>query len=108
MGTIYTILPALTGRKLYSRRLADLQYWVLLVSLTFMFLVLSIAGLVQGNSWLNGEAFYRVLPQLNIYMLMRAATGTAILVALLIQAFNIFLTFRHGEPAPVTDEVGAE
>jgi cbb3-type cytochrome c oxidase subunit I len=94
MGTVYAILPAITGNKLYSRRLADLQYWIVLVSLTFMFMVLSIAGLVQGNSWLNGEAFYRVIPQLNVYMLLRVAAGTALVIALMIQAFNIFMTFR--------------
>jgi len=97
MGATYSILPSVTGRPIYSRRLADLQYWMLLTALTLMFLALTVAGLVQGNSWLNGEAFYRVVPQLTVYLILRAVAGVAIVAALLIQAFNVLMTLRSAK-----------
>jgi cytochrome c oxidase cbb3-type subunit 1 len=30
--------------------------------------VLTIAGLIQGNAWLNGETIYRVLPEIHYTM----------------------------------------
>jgi len=68
LGSLYIILPKVMGRKLYSKRLADFTYWLLMVGLVSMFIELSIAGLIQGAGWLNGEAFYRIIPQLYIYM----------------------------------------
>lgn len=95
IGAMYAILPGVTGKPLYSRRLADFQYWAMLVGLTLMFVTLTGAGLVQGNSWLNGEAFYRVVPQMKVYMILRAVTGFAILSGLVAMAINVFLTLRQ-------------
>jgi hypothetical protein len=33
--------------------------------------VLTIAGLIQGNAWLNGETIYRVLPEIHMYYVIR-------------------------------------
>lgn len=112
LGACYYILPLISGKQLYSRRLADLQYWLLLISLVGMFTVLSIAGLIQGSNWLSGEAFYRVIPQLTIYMILRAVTGIGILAALCIGAYNIFRTLygKNKGPTPietVSQEVSA-
>ena len=104
IGTMYAILPDVTGKSLYSRRLADFQYWTMLVGLTLMFLVLTAAGLVQGNGWLSGEAFYRIVPQMKVYLLLRAVTGFAILTGIIVMAINVFLTLR--QPMKNNDERG--
>ena len=107
IGAAYTILPLASGKPLYSRRLADLQYWAMLGGLTLMFFGLTIAGLVQGNSWLNREAFYRVIPQLNIYFVVRSVSGIAIFGGVLIMAYNFIMTLRQPLPAveaPPTDK----
>ena len=75
LGGIYFILPRITGRPLYSPRLADVQYWLVLLGMTGFFVVLTAAGLIQGNSWLNGETVYRILAQLHLYMVIRAGLG---------------------------------
>jgi cbb3-type cytochrome c oxidase subunit I len=102
IGTVYSLLPSISGRELYSRRMADLHYWMMLAGLGLMFLSLTIAGLVQGNNWLNGEAFYRVVPQMKIYMILRAISGAAILSGLVLMAANAWLTFR--QPVAQTQE----
>jgi cbb3-type cytochrome c oxidase subunit I len=92
LGGIYFILPRITGRPLYSRRLADVQYWLVLIGITGFFVVLTIAGLIQGNGWLNGETVYRLLPQINLYMILRASLGVLIIGGALMGLYNIVMT----------------
>jgi cbb3-type cytochrome c oxidase subunit I len=100
IGAMYAILPDVTGKPLYSRRLADFQYWAMLVGLTLMFLVLTGAGLVQGEGWLNGEAFYRVVPRMKVYMILRAVSGIAIISGMIVMALNVYLTLRQPPARP--------
>ncbi len=54
--------------------------------------VLTIAGLIQGNAWLNGEVVYRILPEIHPYYVTRAALGLMVFVSALIGLFNILAT----------------
>jgi len=108
LGSLYIILPKVMGRKLYSKRLADFTYWLLMVGLVSMFIELSIAGLIQGAGWLNGEAFYRIIPQLYIYMILRSVSGMAVLCALTIAAYNVLRTFLSPAEKPLPTAPAAE
>jgi cbb3-type cytochrome c oxidase subunit I len=92
LGGIYFILPRITGKPLYSSRLADLQYWLVLIGMTGFFAVLTAAGLIQGNGWLNGETVYRILPQIYLYMALRASLGILIVGGAFIGLYNIFMS----------------
>jgi cytochrome c oxidase cbb3-type subunit 1/cytochrome c oxidase cbb3-type subunit I/II len=89
LGGLYYVLPRLTGRPLYSKFLADFQYWLILIGATGFTIVLTIAGLIQGNAWLNGETVYRVLPQIHVYYVIRASLGVLIFGSALIGLYNI-------------------
>ncbi len=93
LGGIYFVLPRLTGRPLYSRFLADLQYWLILIGVVGFTVVLTIAGLIQGNAWLNGETVYRVLSQIHVYYVVRGALGLIVFSSALIGFYNIFRSF---------------
>jgi cbb3-type cytochrome oxidase subunit 1 len=82
----------------------------MLAGLTIMFMDLTIAGLVQGNQWLNGEAFYNVVRQLPVYMIVRAVSGVLILSGLVLMAVNVLATLWGRAPAhaDVPDLSGAE
>lgn len=101
LGGIYYVLPRLLDRPLYSRFLADLQYWLVLIGVTGFTVVLTIVGLIQGQAWLNGETVYRVLPELHVYYVVRAALGAMIFTGALIGLYNILgtLFFNTGEAA---------
>ena len=86
------MLPRITGKPLYSTRLADIQYWLILIGMSGFFVVLTAAGLIQGNGWLNGEVTYRLLPQIHLYMILRAGLGILIVGGALIGLINIFMT----------------
>jgi cbb3-type cytochrome c oxidase subunit I len=96
LGAIYLILPRITGRPLYSARLADIQYWLVLLGMSGFFLVLTAAGLVQGHSWLIGETVYRMLPAIHVYMVVRACIGVLILSGAAIGLYNIIRTLYGG------------
>lgn len=99
MGSTYYILPIILKRDLYSRVLADFQYWLMLIGTLGIFLSLTFAGLIQGEAWLNGEVVYRVLPELKIYFVVRGMAGVMIVVAALIFVVNVLMTILGKTPA---------
>jgi cbb3-type cytochrome c oxidase subunit I len=92
LGGIYFVLPRITGGPIYSKRLADFQYWLVLLGMAGFFVVLTPAGLIQGNGWLNGETVYRLLPEIHVYMVLRASVGILLLSGAWIGLYNIFMT----------------
>jgi cytochrome c oxidase cbb3-type subunit 1/cytochrome c oxidase cbb3-type subunit I/II len=92
LGGLYFVLPRITGRPLYSRFLADLQYWLILIGVIGFTIVLTIAGLIQGNAWLNGETIYRVLPEVHMYYVIRASLGLMVFSGAVIGLYNIIRT----------------
>jgi cytochrome c oxidase cbb3-type subunit 1/cytochrome c oxidase cbb3-type subunit I/II len=101
LGGIYYVVPRLAGRDLYSRFLADFQYWMILIGVVGFTVVLTIAGLIQGNAWINGETIYRVLPEIHIYYVVRAALGLIIFTSAVLGFYNILRTLytKAGETA---------
>jgi cytochrome c oxidase cbb3-type subunit 1/cytochrome c oxidase cbb3-type subunit I/II len=101
LGGIYYILPRIAGKPLYSRLLADFQYWMVLIGVVGFTVVLTIAGLIQGNAWLNGETVYRVLPEIHVYYLVRASLGLMIFTSSALGLYNIVRTlfFNSGVPS---------
>jgi cytochrome c oxidase cbb3-type subunit I len=95
LGGLYYILPRITGRPIYSRLLADFQYWLVLIGVTGFTIVLTVVGLIQGNSWLNGETVYRILPQIHMYFVIRASLGLMIFTGAVIGMYNIFRTLFY-------------
>ena len=89
LGGLYFIIPRITGRPLYSRLLADLQYWLILIGVVGFTVVLTTVGLIQGNAWLNGETVYRVLPEIHLYYIIRASLGVLIFSSAIIGLYNI-------------------
>ena len=99
LGGLYYILPKITGKPLFSRLLADLQYWLVLIGVVGFTVVLTIVGLIQGNAWLNGETIYRILPEIHMYYVIRASIGLLIFVGAIIGFYNIMRTlfFNPGD-----------
>jgi len=89
LGGLYFILPRITGRPIYSRKLADIQYWLLLIGLAGFFFVLTVAGLIQGSGWLSGEVVYKILPELHVYFVFRLGFGILIITGAAIGLYNI-------------------
>jgi cytochrome c oxidase cbb3-type subunit 1/cytochrome c oxidase cbb3-type subunit I/II len=98
LGGMYYVLPSVTGRKLYSDRLVNIQYWLVLLGLLDFFLWLTIAGLIQGHVWLFGGTVYRSVPMLKPYMTLRLMGGLLIIIGAFVGLYNVLMTVRYGEP----------
>ncbi|MBE3070610.1 MAG: cbb3-type cytochrome c oxidase subunit I [Planctomycetes bacterium] len=98
LGALWHVLPLVLKREVYSRRLVNLQFGLLLAGLVGFFLVLTTAGLIQGTSWYYGDTVYRVLPRIAPYMALRALLGLFILTGAFIGLVNLILTMRRGRP----------
>ncbi|MCB2170219.1 MAG: cbb3-type cytochrome c oxidase subunit I [Deltaproteobacteria bacterium] len=99
LGGLYYILPRITNKPLFSRFLADFQYWMVLIGVVGFTVVLTIAGLIQGNAWYNGETIYRVLPEIHMYYITRASIGLLVFSSAVLGLYNIIRTlyFNPGE-----------
>ena len=98
LGGLYFILPKITGKPLFSRFLADLQYWLVLIGITGFAFVLTVVGLIQGNAWYNGETLYRTLPEIQPYYVLRASLGIMIMIGAYVGLYNVIrsLYFNRG------------
>ncbi len=97
LGGMWHVLPLILKRRVFSLKLVNLQYGLLLTGITGFFVVLTIAGLIQGQAWYNGEVVYRTVPEMPPYMGVRAAFGVSILASALIGLYNFFMTVYAGE-----------
>ena len=94
MAGIYYVAPKLAGRKLYSDKLGDLQFWLMTLASIPFFAVLWISGVIQGFAWLNPEnTFVDTLAALKHAHWMRFATGGLIYIAYFLFLYNVLQTF---------------
>jgi cytochrome c oxidase cbb3-type subunit I len=98
LGTLWHILPLVSKRRIYSLRLINVQFGLVLFGLAGFFAVLTTAGLIQGDSWYSGEAVYRVLPKIAEYMILRALLGIFIIASAIVGLYNLIMTLRSGPP----------
>ncbi|MCB0186937.1 MAG: cbb3-type cytochrome c oxidase subunit I, partial [Caldilineaceae bacterium] len=92
MGFIDHIIPQILHKPLYSARLAEWQYWLIVIGFLGFFWALTIAGFIQGQSWLRGVPEVNVLPLIRPYFMARAIFGAMIVLSGIVQAFNIYRT----------------
>ena len=97
LGGMYYVLPYITGRKIYSEKLINVQYWLVLLGLLDFFIWLTAAGLIQGQVWLHGGTVYRSVPMLKPYMVLRLAGGLLIIAGAFVGLYNVIMTLRRGE-----------
>ena len=103
LGALWHVVPLICRRKIYSTRLVNLQFGLLTFGVLGFLIVLTIAGLIQGQSWENGETVVRVLPAMAPYMITRMGIGVAIVVSSYLALYTLVMTIKAGEP--IVDEL---
>lgn len=102
LGALYHVLPQVSGREIYSKRLMNVQFGLVMVGLTGFFLVLTSAGLVQGGAWSDGQTEYEVLPMIIPYMVLRAMLGLTIITGAALGLYNVLMTVFRGRRIETT------
>jgi cbb3-type cytochrome c oxidase subunit I len=93
MGGIYYAIPRILNCRIYSRKLANIQYSLYVIGFIFFFGGFLLTGLVQGTSWLHqGLPVWSVLPGLRPYMALRATGGALVVVSFVLFTINVFAT----------------
>jgi cbb3-type cytochrome c oxidase subunit I len=93
VGATYYVLPRIYKCRLYSRRLANIQYSLFVVGFIFFFGGFLLTGLEQGAAWLHlGLPVWTVLPGLRPYMALRASGGVLVVISFILFTYNVFAT----------------
>lgn len=107
-GILYFLVCKLWNAEIYSKRLANIQFWTATIGLVLYIISMWVAGVTQSLMWSAmdeaGRLIYpnfietvvRILPMYWI----RAVGGSLILVSFLIMVYNLFKTAKSGSVKP--------
>ena len=98
-GTFYYLVPRFAGAELYSRKLADIHFWLALAGIMLYLLSMWAAGVSEGLLWLTldelGElrfSFVDVLASTKPYYMLRLLGGLLFFAGAVLMTFNLFKT----------------
>jgi cytochrome c oxidase cbb3-type subunit 1 len=95
MGVIDYVIPQIYRRPIYSRRMAEWQYWLVFIGFVGFFFSLTFASFLQGQNWAIGVPEVNVLPEIRPHYIARGIFGSMIVASGVIQVVNIWLTVRR-------------
>ena len=121
-GMFYWMIPKLYGKELYSKRLADLHFWLGTFGILLYVVAMWVSGVTQGLMWraLNPDGslmyptFVETLIALKPMYWMRLVGGSIYLGGMIMMGVNLALTMRGAKlvetsvmvvPLPKRDEV---
>lgn len=110
IGAIYYGLPKLFKRELYSRKLAQLHFWLMAIGFLGFWSVLTAAGLVQGAAKVYEIPYIQSVVATHPYMVGRVIFGSMIIFAQPIFLYNMYMTAKYGKkivPEKATGDRGA-
>ena len=94
IGGTYYVLPRILHCRLFSRKVANIQYALYVIGFFFFFTGFMLTGLVQGTAWVHqGLPVWSVLPGLRPYMALRAAGGILVVLSFILFTYNVLATW---------------
>jgi cbb3-type cytochrome c oxidase subunit I len=98
-GAMLWMVPQILRKPLWSRNLADAQFWLMLLGINGFFWALTAAGLAQASAWVSlGQQVVRAYPVVKPYFYLRTIFGGMIWVGAFMMMINLFATWLR--PAP--------
>jgi len=99
-ATMLYMVPQIVRKPLWSRNLADTQYWLMFIGVNGYFWALTAAGLAQGSAWVTlGEQVVKAYPIVKPYFLLRTVFGGMYMIAVIMQMINLWMTVRQKMPS---------
>jgi cytochrome c oxidase cbb3-type subunit 1 len=100
-ASLYYMITKLSGREIYSEKLAGIHFWLILFGQLLFTVTLWIAGIAQGAMWkatnADGSLTYTFLDSVASmypYWKIRFAGGVLYFLGILVFAYNLVMTAR--------------
>ena len=114
-GMLYWLVPRLYGTTLYSRKLANLHFWIGTLGIVFYAVAMYTGGLTQSLMWkqftefgtLQYPNFLETVIQIVPFWMIRAFGGTLYLTGVLVMVYNLMKTARQGKFEPTVEAAAA-
>lgn len=95
LGFVTYLWPRLWGRTTWwSESLNHWAFWLLAIGNFVMWVVLMIAGLIQGASWIALEPFTKSVTASEPFWAARSITGVGIILGFIFLAINLYMTAK--------------
>jgi cytochrome c oxidase cbb3-type subunit I/II len=95
MGIMFWIVPRLTAKPLWSKKLMDVTWWVTLLGFIVFMSGMMLAGLVANADWFTHMTIVQSLPVLTPYFILRAIGGGIVVVSAFLFAIDIIMTIFY-------------
>ena len=103
-ASIYYVIPKIYGTEIYSEKLANVHFWLVLVGQLLFSITMWITGIRQGWMWkatdAEGKLVYRnfidTLAGNYPYWHARTLAGIIFTVGMLFFVYNVLMTIRKG------------
>jgi cytochrome c oxidase cbb3-type subunit I/II len=92
MGIMFYLVPKVTDKPLFSKKLMDVTWWVTLMGYIIFMSGMTLAGLVANSGWFAHLTVAQVLPFLGPYFDIRAIGGAIVVISAFIFSINIIAT----------------
>jgi cytochrome c oxidase cbb3-type subunit 1 len=97
-GAIYGLLPRITNRYISQKAIA-LHFWLAFVGACMYVISISIAGVLQGSSWVAGEPFIRSIDAAAPLWLWRTIGGSLMVLSHFVFMANLWRLRPHPQTA---------
>jgi len=98
MGGMYYLWPRVTGRQLWSPKLASWHIWLIISGATLMFVGLAVQGFIQGSMLEYGANFVDTVKEMKPWWATRTLAGATMDIGILLMVINFYCTARYGKP----------
>lgn len=103
-GILYYMVPKLWNAEIYSKRLANIQFWTATIGLLLYITSMWIAGITQSMMWRAMDAtgklvypnFIETVVKIVPMYWIRASGGTFVLISFIIMMVNLYKTAKSG------------
>jgi cytochrome c oxidase cbb3-type subunit 1 len=113
VGSIYYVWPRVTGRQLWSPKLASWHVWLTIAGTSIMLIGLTAQGLIQGSMLEYNANFVDTVVEMQPWWFTRTLAGATMDIGFILMTVNLVMTARAGKsytaeadvsPLAVTEE----
>ena len=106
---IYLIVPTLTGRNIYNKKLMEWHYWLTTLGMLIFMISMWVAGLIQGQNWSSYSIpFLQTVISMKPYFGARLLGGVIAGSGIVCFAWNIWKTARDETATPAVAREGGQ